>query len=347
MRGRLFRVALLLALIVAFPFRSPAPLIYRPGEGFTYEWPGEEKGSWRRESAREQLQVAQQAFDKKDYKLALKAAKRTVKMRKLSDFAPQAQYLIGRCYEAQHKDEQAFKAYQEVLEKYPKFTNYQDVQQRQYDIAVRYLNGQFYRLWGYLPIYRSWEKTAGLFEKVVKNGPYSQIAPQAQMDVGASREKQKDYPLAVKAYERAADRYADQKQVAADATFKAGLAYQKEARTAEYDQSVAGKAIATFTDFTALYGDDPRVPDAERRIASLKSEQARGNFSIAQYYEKGHKWEAARIYYNSAYAIDPNSTLGKQARQRIEALKSRTGPIEKPSTPAVTTPASAAPVPAK
>jgi outer membrane protein assembly factor BamD (BamD/ComL family) len=340
MRGRLSLFALVFLALIAFPFRSPAPLIYRQGEGFTYEWPGEEKGKWRRESAKEQLQVAQDAFDKKNYRLALKAAKRTVKMRKLSDYAPQAQYLIGRCYEAQHNDEKAFKAYQEVLEKYPKFSNYQDVQQRQYDIAVRYLNGQLYRLWGYIPIYRSWEKTAGLFEKVVKNGPYSTIAPQAQMDVGASREKGKDFPAAVKAYERAADRYADQRQVAADAVFKAGLAYQKQARTAEYDQSIAGKAIATFTDFIALYEDDPRVPDAQRRIASLKAEEARGNFRIAQYYEKGHRWESARIYYNAAYAIDANSALGIQARQRIEALKNRT------FTPATAPAATPAPAPA-
>jgi outer membrane protein assembly factor BamD (BamD/ComL family) len=326
MRGRLCRFLLLFLALIAFPFRSPAPLIYRQGEGFTYEWPGEEKGKWRRESAREQLQVAQDAFDKKKYRLALKAAKRTVKMRKLSDYAPQAQYLVGRCYEAQHKDEKAFKAYQEVLEKYPKFANYQDVQQRQFDIAMRYLNGQFYRLFGYVPLYRSWEKTAGLFEKVVKNGPYSPVGAQAQMDVGAAREKGKEFPLAVKAYERAADRYADQRQIAADATFKAGLAYQKEARTADYDQSVAGKAIATFTDFIALYEDDARVPDARRRIATLKSEEALGNFRIAQYYEKGKRWESARIYYNAAYAIDPNSTLGVQSRQRIEQLKSRTPP---------------------
>ncbi len=324
MRGRLFRIFILFVALIAFPFRSPAPLIYRQGEGFTYEWPGDEKGKWRRESAREQLQVAQEAFDKKNYRLALKAAKRTVKLRKLSDYAPQAQYLIGRCYEAQHKDEKAFKAYQEVLEKFPKFPNYQDVQQRQFDIAVRFLNGQFYRLFSYVPLYRSWEKTAGLFEKVVKNGPYSPIGPQAQMDIGAAREKQKEYPKAVKAYERAADRYADQRQVAADATFKAGLAYQKEARTAEYDQSVSGKAIATFTDFIALFEDDPRVPDARRRINSLRAEEARGSFRIAQYYEKGSRWESARIYYNAAYAIDANSALGIQARQRIEALKSRT-----------------------
>ncbi len=36
-------------------------------------------------------------------------------------------------------------------------------------------------------------------------------------------------------------------------------AYTKQARTAEYDQSVAGQAISAYTDFMTLYPDDPRV----------------------------------------------------------------------------------------
>ena len=48
----------------------------------------------------------------------------------------------------------------------------------------------------------------------------------------------------------------------------------------------------------ALYPDDPRVPQAQKIIASLKGDQARGNFDIARFYEKRKKWEGARIYYN-------------------------------------------------
>jgi outer membrane protein assembly factor BamD (BamD/ComL family) len=76
------------------------------------------------------------------------------------------------------------------------------------------------------------------------------------------------------------------------------------------------------------------VPDAQRRIASLKTEEARGNYRIAQYYEKGNKLEAARIYYNAAYAIDSTSPMGIQARQRIEALKAKTGGAPSPGTTA-------------
>jgi outer membrane protein assembly factor BamD len=318
-------IRLLLAAfcLMAFPQRSPAPLIYRPGEGWTYESVGGE-GKWQRTRAKDQLEVAQAAFDKKDYSLAQKAARRVVKQWPLSDYAAQAQYLVGRCYEARKMDEKAFNEYQRVLEKYPKIENHQEILQRQYEICNRYLGGQWFKLWNYIPFFPSMDRTAVMYEKVVKNGPYSEIAPQAQLNIGAAREKQSDFPLAVKAYERAADRYHDQKKVAADALYRAGLAYNKQAKTAEYDQNTAAQAIATFTDFMTLYPDDPRVPEAQKIAALLKTEQARGSYEIARFYEKKRSWNGALIYYNEVLLHDPNSQFATDARQHIDTLKKRT-----------------------
>ena len=72
-----------------------------------------------------------------------------------------------------------------------------------------------------------------------------------------------------------------------------------------------------------LYPNDPRVPEAQKTIAELKTEQARGNFKIAKFYEKGKKWNGALVYYNEVVLQDPNSTFAAQARQRIDALKER------------------------
>ncbi|MBU6402759.1 MAG: tetratricopeptide repeat protein, partial [Verrucomicrobia bacterium] len=243
----LLRFTLIGLGLLVLPHRCPAPLVYRPGEGWTYESVGGK--DWHRTRAKDQLAVAQEAFDKKDYRLALKAARRTVQQWPYSDYAPQAQYLIGRCYSARGMDEKAFKQYQKLLEKYPKIPNYHEVLMRQFEIANRYLAGEWFKLWGYIPFFPSMEKTAKMYEDLIKNGPYSDVAPQAQLSIGAAREKQKDYPKAVAAYEKAADRYRDQKKVAADALFKEGLAFQKLAERAEYDQSTAGKAINTFSDF--------------------------------------------------------------------------------------------------
>jgi len=330
--NRRFAFLLLAALCITLvPFRSPAPLIYTPGEGWTYEPVGGE-GNWQRTRAKDQLIVAQDAYDKKDYSTALKAARRTVKVWPLSDYAPQAQYVVAQCYEAKGMDERAFNEYQKVLEKYPRFVDTEKVLQRQYEIANRFLAGQWFRLWNYIPFFPSMEKTADMYTKIVKDGPFSDIAPKAQMNIGAAREKQSNFPDAAKAYETAADRYHDRPQIAADALFHAGLAYQKQAQTAEYDQSTAGQAIATFTDFMTLYPDDARVPDAEKIIDSLKTEQARGNFSIGQYYESHGKLASARIYYNEVVRLmlgAPNSTYATLAREKIEALNKRLEPETK------------------
>ena len=328
MSRRLTRLLLIAATLVMLPFSSPAPLIYTPGEGWTYEAVGSE-GSWRRTRAKDQLQVAWKAFYAKDYGLAAKAARHVVSTWPLSDYAPQAQYLLGRCFEARHMDEKAFAEYQTVLERYPKSENLDEVLQRQYEIAGRFLDGQWFKAWGYIPYptILDQERIATMFEKIVKSAPYSDIAPKAQLKVGESREKEHDFPEAVKAYETAADRYSDQTQVASDAMYRAGMAYEKQAKTAEYDQGAAGQAIASLTDFMTLFPDDQRVPGAEKTIDTLKGEQARGNFEIAKFYEKQKKWNGALIYYNEVLLRDPNSPLAPAARDKIDSIKKRLQPV--------------------
>jgi outer membrane protein assembly factor BamD (BamD/ComL family) len=147
--------------------------------------------------------------------------------------------------------------------------------------------------------------------------------------IGAAREKQKDYDAAAKAYGTAADRYYNQPVIASDALYRRGVAYQKQASTAEYDQGTAGQAIAAYTDFITLYPDDKRVPDAQKAIVALKAQQVEGNFMVAQFYEKNKVLNAAQrrdgalVYYNQVLQLDPNSPFAAQARQRIEQLKPR------------------------
>jgi outer membrane protein assembly factor BamD (BamD/ComL family) len=300
--------------------QSPAPLIYQPGEGWIYEKVGGE-GKWTRTRAKDQLEVAKTAFEAKDYSTALKAARRTVKVWPLSDYAPEAQYLIGRCYEARGKDEQAFREYQKVVERYPKLSLFREVQQRQFGIAEKYLGGKWFKLWGVIPYGSSMDKTAEMYDKIVRSGPYSDVAPAAQMQIGRARELSKEFPLAVKAYERAADRYSDRPEVAADALFKAGMAHRQQSKAAEYDQSAAGDAIAVLTDFMTLYPGDPRFKEAEKEIADLRREQARGSFEIARFYEKRRRFQGALVYYNEVLVLDAASPYAEPARKRIEELK--------------------------
>ena len=317
--------------LVSFAPRCPAPLVFTPGEGWRYEKFGE-SGKWTRARAKDQLEVAQEAFDKKNYSLAMKAARRTVNVWQFSDFAPQAQYLMGRCHEARGEDEAAFKAYQKLIERYPKVANYDEVLLRQMTIANRFLAGQWFKLFNTVPFFASMDKTIKLYEKIIKNGPYSEVAPQAQINVGKAHENKvfKEYPEAVRAYEKAADRYADQK-AGKEALYLVGDTYYKQAGRAEYDQSVAGQSIATFTDFITLHPDDARVTEATKKIGTLKGEQARGAMDIARYYERNHKWEGAKIYYNAvvdALKDKPADPQVQDALRRIESINKRITPAK-------------------
>ena len=300
------------------------------GEGWTYEPVGGE-GKWVQPRAKDQLEVAQAAFDKKAYSLALKAARRVVLVWPLSDYAPRAQYLVARCYEATGKEEKAFKAYQTLLEKQPKITNFDEILQRQFDIANQFLGGKWFKLWGYIPFFSSMERTAKMYGDIVKTGPYSAVAPQVPVEHRDSDGKAEDLrlqdPLTIPPPSRLTIRrpiaITTSPRWQSEAIFRSGLAYQKEAQTPDRDQSSAGHAIARFTDFMTLYPDDPRVPQAQKIIASLKGDQARGNFDIARFYEKRKKWEGARVYYNEVLLQDPNSPYAAEARQRIDQLKAR------------------------
>ena len=131
-----------------------------------------------------------------------------------------------------------------------------------------------------------------------------------------------DFSEAAKAYEKAADRYSEQK-VGVDALYQVGQAYTRQAKRAEYDQSVASQAISTFTDFMTLHPEEPRVPEAQKIIDSLKTEQARGSLDIARFYEKRGRLEGAKIYYNEVLLKDPGSKYADIARERIDSIRKR------------------------
>jgi outer membrane protein assembly factor BamD len=332
MNCRFISLLLLVAAAMLLPFRAPAPMYYTPGEGWYYE-PYGEKADWQRPRAKEQLDVAEQAFTNKNYNVTLHAAHRILRVWPLSDYAPNAEYLIGRCLEVKGKDEAAFNAYQNIIQKYPHSDRYEDVVWRQYAIANRFLAGEWFRvLWGTIPLYSSMDETAKLFSTIVTNGPFSDVAPHAQMRIGSAREKQKDYPEAVKAYATAADRYYNQPDIAADALYRQGVAYQKQAATADYDQNTAAQAIAAYTDFITLYPGDKRVPDAQKAMLALKTQQVEGSFRVAQFYEQNkvlnaqQRRDGALVYYSLVVQLDPNSPFAAQARQRIEQLKPSASP---------------------
>jgi len=110
--------------------------------------------------AKDQLDVAEAAFNKGDYKITLHAAHRILRVWPLSDYAPRAEYSGGALLEERGRDEAAFNAYQTIITKYPRSDSFNDILWREYAIANRFLGGEWFRLWNVIPLYPSMDQTA-------------------------------------------------------------------------------------------------------------------------------------------------------------------------------------------
>ena len=89
------------------------------------------------------------------------------------------------------KDEKAFNEYQKLLEDYPTSDRYQNAH-RQFEITTRFLNGKRFRIWGLILLYRSMSKPLKC-TRDSSNGPFSDVALKAQMNIGQAMENQKNH----------------------------------------------------------------------------------------------------------------------------------------------------------
>jgi outer membrane protein assembly factor BamD len=212
----------------------------------------------------------------------------------------------------------AFKEYQQLIEKHPNTPYFDAVLQREFEIANLFAAGERQRVWG-VRFFPTPEKAIEIYNQIVKNGPYSAIAPESQLRIGLVYEKQKDYLSAVHAYEKLLERYPNDPHAEA-AQFQIGYAYKQESARAEYDQDLANKSIAAFQDFLVRFPNSDKVPAANEYLASMKAEQSKGLFLVAKFYEKRKNYKAALIYYNEVIAQNPQSDWANQAKEKVAKL---------------------------
>ncbi|NQU09147.1 outer membrane protein assembly factor BamD [bacterium] len=312
-------VALLAALVVGgvlCPPDCPAPMIWRKGEGWTWERSGLTTGS----TPAEQLQIARDQLARQAYGNAVAAYRRLVRRWPTSAAVEEARMGLAESLTALGYSYDAFREYQQLVEKHPNSPHFETALQRQFDIGTRFQAGERQKRWGirWLP---SVDKAREIYEQVVKNGPYSAVGPQAQLAIGDTYVKQKEYLSAVRAYERVLERY-PKHSLAELAQFNIGETYRAETQRSEYDQNAANQAIAAYNEFLVRYPDSPRAPEVQGYFEELKLEQVRGLFQIGEFYEKRGQRQAALLYYNDVIAQNPRTPWAITAQARIVALSS-------------------------
>ena len=222
------------------------------------------------------------------------------------------------------KHQQAFDQLQTLIDTYPGRFDYDDVLQSQFDIAVKVMNLKHGKLW-ILPGFEAPERALDMLARVVKNGPRSKHAAEAQYLQGSIREQVKEIELAVVDYTETMLRYPES-SFAEKAAFGRARCLVRLSNESPNDTDSAQEAWHALTLFNTTYPKSEYRQRADQYSKQMYNRLARGAYDIAVFYDtKAQKYEAALFAYESFVRRFPSSQWTQKANQRIQALKQRAG----------------------
>lgn len=270
----------------------------------------------------EQLQFALTFYQDQKYKEAIQEFRKLISHYPRAREAADAQYHIGASWEQIGNISEAFKNYQEVVDKYPFSERSAEIVQKQYDIALELLDGN--KKGGWTKTFSGADYTAvDMFKTVIKNAPYGPLAAPSRYKIGLYLLENSLYQEARDEFEKVMNDYPESEWAKA-AKYQIAVCDSERSTEAPYDQKITQAAVKEFKDFVENYPDAELSHQAKDQIQELRDKEAESNFHIARFYEKNKKYESAKIYYQRIVDEFKTSRWTAQALNKIRELSTLT-----------------------
>ncbi len=258
--------------------------------------------------------------EEENYRTAIKLYKKVVDSYESSILVPEALFQIGLIQVKRENWEEAFESFDNIAKNYPQYERMGAVTAQQLDIANRVRDGARFKILWVIPGFSNRGKAIEFYETIVKNAPFTRYAPIALMNMANLAIDRNDIPVAIDALDRIISDYSDS-FLAPDAYFKMAKLHQDQGGEGYYDQASTQNAINYYEDYISLFPNDKDVPEAEKQIKHLKEILAESKYIIGEfYYVNRYNIDGAKIFYNEAITVAPNSEYATKARSRLEEI---------------------------
>jgi len=271
-----------------------------------------------KENARLQLEEVLKYYKSEQYTLSLREARKLVSYFPSAREAAEGQFYVGASLEKLNQYYDAYKAYQLAIEKYPFSERIMEMTQRQYEIGNLFLEGKVKHSWN--SFLSGDEPAIEIFSSVIENAPYSEFAAASQYKLGLALLKDKRLYEAKEAFTKVLDNYSNSEWLE-EAEYQIAVVTAKMSGGFDYDQAGASSARRQLEDFIKEHPDTQLKTEASKRVATLKEDEAQGNFNTAHFYEKQKAYKSAKIYYQYVIANHPQSPWAKKAKERLAEIK--------------------------
>jgi outer membrane assembly lipoprotein YfiO len=266
----------------------------------------------------EQLDSALRFYQEDRLKEARREFERLLQHYPKSKQAADAQYYLGMIEEKQGRLYEAYLDYQKVIDKYPFSSRINEIIEKQFRIAERFMQGQKRKALGItLPV----ENPAiEIFRKVIDNSTYGSLAAEAQYKLGLILKSLGRFFEAEDEFNKVIKNYPQSEWVTA-AEFQIAECRANISPSPDYDQEATREAKEKFQEFVLSHSDAALSSQAEKNIRELQEREAQGYYDTAVFYEKQRAYNAAKIYYNIVIKDYPRSLWAAKALSKLHALE--------------------------
>ena len=242
--------------------------------------------------------------------------------------AAASQFQVGSIYESENDIQDAFEAYQVLIDRYGGSDQFGEAIKRQFEIATKAMNSKTTRVLGIIPSKAAKSDVIDMFNQVASNAPQSKYAPLSLYQIGVLYNEGGQKPDAIVAFQKLIDNYPN------DPIKKEAQVQIFDIRGGIHTRNVAHAEqnavdMAVFVDQNE---DDPRAEELRERLGKLEDKEAEKSFNVGRYYERKGNLRAAAMYYQEVRASD--SEFHRLAQVRLEELKAQDpNLLQAPSAP--------------
>lgn len=325
-----------LALLLLIPARLAADLVWTPEGGWKLQGGAlASLGGQTAVNALDAMNKARAAEEAGNESSALKLYSMVSKSYPNSVYASEALFRTGLIQQKQRKYYKSFMTFQTMTTRYPNSEKFNQVIGEQYRIASDLFEGKRAKIFSWLPGFKNRERAIQYFETIVMTAPYSDYAPLALMNAAKGYKQINETEAAIDALDRMINTY-PRNVLTPDAYLKIAEAHASLVDGPLYDQASTKEAITYFEDYMILFPGDSGMATAEKGLDKMKTTLSRSKLELADYYYKYRKnFKAAKVLYNEAITVYPDSAVAAEARQKLDVLDAKLGlqPQGSPTAP--------------